>query len=71
MPKPSSGNFHLIKYADDTVFIELLSKNDVLQMDIPAHDLAGWCHDNDLFLNVLKTKELLLCNLRDNPVHNS
>ena len=71
MPKPSSGNFHLIKYADDTVFIELLSKNDVLQMDIAAHDLAGWCHDNDLFLNVFKTKELLLCNLRDNPVHNS
>ena len=71
MPKPSSGNFHLIKYADDTVFIELLSKNDVSQMDIAAHDLAGWCHDNDLFLNVSKTKELLLCNLRDNPVHNS
>ena len=71
MPKPSSSNFHLIKYADDTVFIELLSKNDVSQMDIAAHDLAGWCHDNDLFLNVSKTKELLLCNLRDNPVHNS
>ena len=66
---PSSGNFHLIKYADDIVFIELLSKNDVSQMDIAAHDLAGWCHDNDLFLNVSKTKELLLCNLRDNPVY--
>ena len=63
--------FHLIKYADDTVFIKLLSKNDVLQTDIAAHDLAGWCHDNDLFLNVSKTKELLLCNLRDNLVHNS
>ena len=41
MPKPSSGNFHLIKYADDTVFVELLSKNDVSQMDIAAHNLAG------------------------------
>ena len=26
MPKPIHGNFHLIKYADDTMLIELLSK---------------------------------------------
>ena len=71
MPKPSSGNFHLIKYADDTVLIELLSRSDVSCMGNAAQDLAGWCHDNDLFLNVSKTKELVLCNLRDNPVHDS
>ena len=40
-------------------------------MDIAARYLAGWYHDNDLFLNVLKTKELFLCNLRDNPVHDN
>ena len=49
-------------------FIDLMSKNDVSQMDIAAHNLAGWCRDNDLFLNVSKTKELFLCNLRDIPV---
>jgi hypothetical protein len=69
MPKPINGNFHIIKYADDTVLIELLSKNDISCMSDAADQLAVWCDHNDLFLNVSKTKELLLCNLRDNPVH--
>ena len=38
-------------------------------MSHAATELAGWCTDNDLILNVSKTKELMLCNLRDNPVH--
>ena len=69
MPKPIHGNFHLIKYADDTVLIELLSNGDISNMSHAATELAGWCTDNDLILNVSKTKELMLCNLRDNPVH--
>ena len=69
MPKLLHGNFHLIKYADDTVLIELLSNGDISNMSHAATELAGWCTDNDLILNVSKTKELMLCNLRDSPVH--
>jgi hypothetical protein len=69
MPIPKYGNFHLIKYADDTVLIELLSKNDASFMSKAANELADWCNVNDLSLNVLKTKELIVCNLRDNPTH--
>ena len=68
---PSLAPVISIKYADDTVFIEILSKSDASQTDTAAHDMDGWCHDNDLVLNVSKTKELLLSNLRDNPVHDS
>jgi hypothetical protein len=69
MPIPNYGNFHLIKYADDTVLIELLSKHDVSFMSKAANELADWCNINDLSLNVFKTKELIVCNLRDNPTH--
>ena len=67
MPKPPSANFHLIKYADDAVFIELLHRDDDSCLDIAANDLAGWCTDNDLILNVTKTKSLILSNKRYSP----
>lgn len=72
MPKPTVGRYYLSKYADDTVLIELLSRDDVCNMNQTANDRAGWCHDNDLVLNTNnKTKEIFLCNVRDNPIHDA
>mgnify|MGYP001795631533 FL=1 len=67
MPKPPSDNFHLVKYADDAVFIELLFDNDTSSMSDAACALSGWCNDNDLILNVSKTKEMYITNQRFDP----
>jgi len=62
MPKPSHDNFHLIKYADDAVLIELLCDSDTSLMSEAAAVLSGWCTENDLLLNVTKTKEMCISN---------
>lgn len=56
-----------LKYADDAVLIELLSDNDISYMSDAACVLSDWCNDNDLILNVSKTKEMYIMNQRFNP----
>jgi hypothetical protein len=42
----------IIKFADDAKLVSLISDNEVVR------DLAVWCQNNNLSLNVSKTKEL-------------
>ncbi len=52
--KSSFRNRHIIKFADDSVIINLLSEEDSPVVD----DFTIWCQNALLRLNVLKTEEM-------------
>ena len=45
----------IIKFADDTTGLGLVTDNDEAAYREEVRDLAGWCQDNNLSLNVIKT----------------
>ena len=49
----------IIKFADDTTVVGLITDNDETAYREEVRDLAIWCQDNNLSLNVTKTKELI------------
>ena len=67
MPSPSAKNFHLLKYADDTVLMELLHSDELSSLQQASESLGNWCYDNELIINVSKTKEMVFSNLRFTP----
>jgi hypothetical protein len=50
----------IIKFADDTKVVGLISNNDETTYREEVRDLAEWCQENNLSLNINKTKELIL-----------
>ena len=46
----------IIKFADDTTVVV----NDETAYREEVRDLAGWCQNNNLSLNVTKTKEMIV-----------
>ncbi len=56
----SHSSTSIIKFADDTVVLGLISNNDETAYLDEVERLASWCQDNCLFLNVSKTKELIV-----------
>ncbi|KAI5615351.1 gastrula zinc finger protein XlCGF28.1-like [Silurus asotus] len=51
---------HIIKFADDTTVVGLISKNDESAYIEEVQLLTDWCGANNLFLNVDKTKEMVV-----------
>lgn len=51
----SQNNTSIIKFADDTTVIGLITGGDETVYSIEVTDLAKWCQDNNLFLNIIKT----------------
>jgi hypothetical protein len=49
----------IIKFADDTT-VGLNTDNDKTAYREEARDLAGWCQNNNLSLNITKTKEMIV-----------
>ena len=49
-----------LRFADDTTVVGLITDNDETDYREEVRDLAVWCQDNNLFLNVRKTKELIV-----------
>ena len=49
----------IIKFADDTV-VGLITDNDETAYREKVRDLAWWCQNNNLSLNVTKTKEMIV-----------
>ena len=47
----------IITFADDTTVVGLITDNDETAYRKEVRDLAVWCQDNKLSLNVIKTKE--------------
>ncbi len=51
---------HIIKFADDTTVVGLISNNDETHYREEVAQLAEWCGANNLSLNVEKTKEVVM-----------
>ncbi|KAK3556806.1 hypothetical protein QTP70_020489, partial [Hemibagrus guttatus] len=51
---------HIIKFADDTTVVGLISKNDESAHREEVQQLTAWCEANNLSLNVDKTKEVVV-----------
>ena len=50
----------IINLADDTTVVGLITHNDETVYKEEVRDLAMWCQDNNLSLNVIKTKETIV-----------
>ena len=57
---PVHGSNTIVKFADDTTVIGLISNNDESAYREEVQHLAEWCTDNNLALNTNKTKELIV-----------
>ncbi|KAK3574278.1 hypothetical protein QTP86_004369 [Hemibagrus guttatus] len=51
---------HIIKFANDTTVVGLISKNDESVYREEVQRLTAWCKANNLSLNVEKTKEMVV-----------
>jgi hypothetical protein len=50
----------IIKFVDNTTVVGLITNNDEAAYGEEVKALAEWCQENNLSLNVNKTKELIL-----------
>jgi hypothetical protein len=50
----------IIKFADDTPVVGLMTDNNETAYREEVRDLAVWCQGNNLSLNVSKTKEMIV-----------
>uniref|UniRef100_A0A3B4TE14 Reverse transcriptase domain-containing protein n=1 Tax=Seriola dumerili TaxID=41447 RepID=A0A3B4TE14_SERDU len=57
---PVHGSNSIVKFADDTTVIGLIRNNDESAYREEVQHLAEWCADNNLALNIKKTKELIV-----------
>jgi hypothetical protein len=57
---PTHNSNTIIKFADDTTVVGLITDDDETAYREEVNDLAVWCQDNNLSLNVGKTKELIV-----------
>ena len=57
---PSSSSNLFIKFADDTTVVGLISNDEETAYRDEVSLLATWCKDNNLRLNVEKTKEIVV-----------
>ncbi|KAK1792854.1 hypothetical protein P4O66_012764 [Electrophorus voltai] len=56
----TSSSTIIVKFADDTVVVGLISDNDERAYLEEIKHLENWCQENNLLLNVSKTKELIV-----------
>ena len=62
----------IIKFADDTTWVGLITNKDETAYREEVRALAEWCQENKLSLNVNKTKELIvnyMTGKRTRPIH--
>ena len=50
----------IMKFADDTTVIGLITNNDETAYREEVRALRVWCQENNLSLNVNKTKEIIM-----------
>ncbi len=62
---------HIIKFADDTTVVGLISNNDEMHYREEVAQLVEWCGANNLSLNVNKTKEVVMDFRRNSVDHPS
>ena len=59
----------IIKFANDTSVVGLITDNNETAYREEVRDLAVWCQDNNLSLNVIKTKEMIVDNRKKRTEH--
>ena len=52
----------MVRYAGGAVLIKLLYNNVMYFISDAACLISGWCNNNDLILNVTKTKAMYITN---------
>lgn len=67
--KPTSSSNLFIKFADDTTVVGLINNNDETNYRSEVRRLAERCKDNNLLLNVEKTKEIVVDFRRERTQH--
>jgi predicted NACHT family NTPase len=50
----------IVTFADNTTVVDLITENKEIAYREEVRDLAVWCQDNNLSLNVIKTKKMIL-----------
>uniref|UniRef100_A0A669CU71 Reverse transcriptase domain-containing protein n=1 Tax=Oreochromis niloticus TaxID=8128 RepID=A0A669CU71_ORENI len=63
------SSIHLVKFADDTTLVGLITKGDETHYRKEVELLTTWCRDNNLLLNVSKTKEVIVNFQRGHTCH--
>ena len=66
---PTHSSNHLVKFADDTTLVGLITKGDETHYREEVELLTRWCKDNNLLLNVSKTKEIVVNFQRGHTQH--
>ncbi|KAK1804850.1 hypothetical protein P4O66_003552 [Electrophorus voltai] len=56
----TSSSTIIVKFADDTVVVGLISDNNERAYLVEIKHLENWCQENNLLLNISKTKELIV-----------
>jgi uncharacterized protein YneR len=51
---------NIIKFVDGTTVVGLITNNDEIAYREEVRDLTVWCQDNNLSLNMFKTKEMIV-----------
>ena len=59
----------IIKFSYNTAVVGLITDNDETVYSEEVRELAVWCQDNNLFLNVIKTKEMIVDYRKRRAVH--
>ncbi|KAF0035461.1 hypothetical protein F2P81_013219 [Scophthalmus maximus] len=57
---PSFSSNHIVKFVDDTTVVGLISNSDETHYRKEVSQLTTWCRDNNLFLNIDKTKDVAI-----------
>ncbi len=57
---PTHSSNTIIKFADDTTMVGLISGGDESAYRDEVEQLSMWCIENNLALNITKTKELII-----------
>src|SRR4029434_9781185 len=59
----------MVKFADDTTLVGLITKSDETHYRKEVNLLTTWCRDNNLLLNVSKTKGIVVDFRKSHTVH--
>ena len=59
----------IIKFADDTTVVGLITDNNETAYREEVRDLAVWCQDNNLSLHVIKKKEMIVDYMKKRTEH--
>uniref|UniRef100_A0A3B3HJX1 Reverse transcriptase domain-containing protein n=1 Tax=Oryzias latipes TaxID=8090 RepID=A0A3B3HJX1_ORYLA len=67
----SSSSNLIVKFADDTTVLGLINDNNETDYRKEVQHLVSWCNNNDLILNITKTKEIIVDFRRRSKNHQS